>query len=52
MTDKVALSRQGEIFVMQRMMENGWKFPKDYHENLEGLDWVFENEWTNHKNTS
>ncbi len=42
MVDKVALGRQGEIFVMQKMMERGWKFPENYHENMEGLDWVFE----------
>lgn len=41
-TDKVALGRQGEIFVMQKVMEKGWNFPKDYYKNLHGLDWVFE----------
>jgi len=35
---------KGEIFVMQKLMERGWKFPKDYAGNLEGLDWVFEKE--------
>lgn len=40
--DKVALGRQGEIFVMQKLLERGWIFPKDYHESMHGLDWVFE----------
>jgi hypothetical protein len=40
--DKVALGRQGEIFVMQKVMEKGWAFPKDYHENMNGLDWIFQ----------
>ena len=42
MTDKVALGRQGEIFVMQKLMENGWNFPKNYNSVMDGLDWIFE----------
>ena len=44
MVDKIALGRQGEIFVMQKLMDKGWKFPSNYHEKLDGLDWVFEKE--------
>lgn len=40
--DKVGLGRRGEIFVMQKMIEREWNFPKNYYDNLEGLDWVFE----------
>jgi len=42
MVDKTALGRQGEIFVMEKMMKKGWKFPENYYENMEGLDWIFE----------
>lgn len=42
MTDKIALGRQGEIYVLQKLMDNGWKLPIDSHTICEGLDWVME----------
>ena len=40
--DKLALGRKGEIFVMQNLMERGWKFPENYSETINGSDLVFE----------
>ena len=40
--DKVALGRKGEIFVMGKLMENGWKMPTNINFNMEGNDWAFE----------
>lgn len=40
--DNVALGKQGEIFVMRKLLDNGWNFPKEYNQTMEGLDWVFE----------
>ena len=39
--DKTALGRQGEIFVMQKLLKLGWEFPEDYHNCMDGLDWIF-----------
>lgn len=41
-TDNVALGRQGEIFVMRKLFDEGWSFPKEHTQTLDGLDWVFE----------
>jgi len=40
--DKVALGRRGEIFVMQKMLGLGWRFPDNLIEEMNGSDWIFE----------
>jgi hypothetical protein len=42
MSDKVELGRRGEIFVMRKLIDNGWAFPLNMDETMNGQDWVFE----------
>lgn len=39
--DKVALGRQGECFVMRKLLDRGWKFPDNPME-MHNKDWCFE----------